>query len=160
MSFEYLCENFSNIIEKRKGNEPWRRRLSVNGDYFNWYEDTSIKGGGFCEEYHGECINGEWSFGSATVFVQDTRQFNGKYYFAIVFNNGDPTNYWMYTNKNGACDIEVLPCCDKPPYVSEVKLRKILNQKEPSKSIAYKLFIVKAKELFELGDWKGEDRDL
>lgn len=41
-----------------------------------------------------------------------------------------------------------------------LKLRKILNPKAPSKSIAYKLFIAKAQELFELSDWKGEYRDL
>ena len=30
----------------------------------------------------------------------------------------------------------------------------------PSESIAYKLFIAKTQELFELSDWKGEYRDL
>ena len=94
------------------------------------------------------------------MFVEDSRQFDGKYHLAIMHNTGDFNSYWMYENNNGKCGLKVSACCNKPPYVSEAKLRKILNTKAPSKSIAYKLFIAKAVELFELGDWKGEYRDL
>ena len=69
-------------------------------------------------------------------------------------------SYWKYENKNGDCGLKVSACCNELPYVSEAKLRKILNPKAPSESIAYKLFIAKAQELFELGNWKGEYRDL
>lgn len=161
MDFEYLRKIFPNYtIGMYKGNEPRKKRLSVNGDYFNWYDDMSVKHGGFCEEYRGQCVRGEWSFGTETVFVEDSRQFDGKYHLAIMHNTGDFNSYWMYENNNGKCGLKVSVCCNKPPYVSEAKLRKILNSKAPSKSIAYKLFIAKAQELFELGDWKGEYRDL
>ena len=162
MDFEYLRKIFPNYtIGMYKGNEPRRTLLSENSDCFNWYEDMSVKHGGFCEEYRGQCIRGDWNFGSVTIFVNDSRQFvSGKYHLVIMYNIGDVNSYWKYENKNGACGLKVSACCNKLPYVSEAKLRKILNPKAPSKSIAYKLFIAKAKELFELGDWKGEYRDL
>ena len=48
----------------------------------------------------------------------------------------------------------------KKPYISEAKLRKILNPKNQPASKCWKMFHEKAVELFELGDWKGEYRDL
>ena len=48
----------------------------------------------------------------------------------------------------------------KKPYISEAKLRKILNPKNQPASKCWKMFHGKAVELFELGDWKGEYRDL
>lgn len=156
-----ICVKFSLIIplECTKAWSQEKKRFSVNGDYFNWYNDMSVKHGGFCEEYHRQCTSGEWNFSTETVFVEDSRQFDGKYYLAIM-HNGDSDSYWMYENNNGKCSLKVNAICNKPPYISEAKLRRILNPKAPSKSIAYMLFIAKAQELFELGDWKGEYRDL
>ena len=160
MDFDYLRKIFPNYtIGMYKGMEPRKKRFSVNGDYFNWYDDMSVKHGGFCEEYHRQYTSGEWNFSTETVFVEDNRQFDGKYYLAIM-HNGDSDSYWMYENNNGKCSLKVNAICNKPPYISEAKLRRILNPKAPSKSIAYMLFIAKAQELFELGDWKGEYRDL
>ena len=48
----------------------------------------------------------------------------------------------------------------KEPYISESKIRKILNPDNQPTSNSWKLFHKKAMELFELGDWKGEYRDL
>ena len=87
-------------------------------------------------------------------------EFSYNYHLGIMYNVGDLESYWLYENWNGKCELKTTTSCKKLPYVSESKLRRILNPKTEPKSIAYTMFITKARELFELGDWKGEYRDL
>jgi len=161
MDFEYMKKCFPNYTYNMWcGNEPKNHAPCVNGDEFDNYEDMSTPNQGFCQAYHGECINGEWSFEPYRIFVSNTRQFDNNYHLGIMYNVGDLESYWLYENWNGKCKLKTTTSCKKLPYISESKLRRILNPKTEPKSIAYTMFITKARELFELGDWKGEYRDL
>ena len=82
-----------------------------------------------------------------------------EYMLHIVHNAGNNSTYWSYRNDNGACHLVYMPYV-KEPYISESKIRKILNPNNQPMSKSWELFHKKAMELFELGDWKGEYRDL
>ena len=158
MDYEFLHNCFPNYtFAMWQGNEPKNHRLSVNGDYFDEYVD--MESNGCCTSYHDEAVSGDYRFGDYTIFVEDSRMFDGKYMLYIMHNAGNDSTYWLYRNDNGICHLAYVSTVKKP-YVSEAKLRKILNPKNQPSSKAWEMFHRKAKELFELGDWKGEYRDL
>ena len=158
MDYEFLRKCFPNYtFAMYQGNEPKNHSPSVNGDYFDNYEDMETSG--YCQVDHDETIYGEWAFDPYRIFIGDSRQFGGGYEIHIIHNAGDNFTYWEYRNDNGICHLAYEPYA-KRPYISEAKLRKILNPKNQPTSKCWKMFHEKAIELFELGDWKGEYRDL
>ena len=159
MDYEFLHSCFPNYtLAMWQGNEPKNHTSSINGDYFDNYED--MEGNGSCQAYHDVAVSGEWSFGHYRIFISDSRQFDGKYMLHIMHNTGDDSVYWVYRNDNGICRLAYISYATKKPYISEAKLRKILNPKNQPGSECCKMFNEKAGELFELGDWRGEYRDL
>ena len=159
MDYEFLHNCFPNYtLAMWQGNEPKYHTHSINGGYFDKYED--MEGEGSCQVYNGVAVSGEWSFGHYRIFISDSRQFDGKYMLQIMHNVGNDLVYWVYRNDNGICHLTYISYATKKPYISEAKLRKILNPKNQPTSKCWKLFHKKAMELFELGDWKGEYRDL
>ena len=158
MDYDFLHNCFPNYtLAMWQGNEPKNHKLSVNGDYFDEYVD--MKNNGYCQVYHGEAVGGDYKFGDYTIYIEDNRMFNGEYMLHIVHNAGNNSTYWSYRNDNGACHLVYMPYV-KEPYISESKIRKILNPDNQPTSKSWELFHKKVMELFELGDWKGEYRDL
>lgn len=160
MDFEYMRTiNPNYTIEMYKGNEPERVEQGVDG-LFEYYTDRDSSNNGTIATYCGEVQSGSWIFGDISVTFFDYRVFEGNHFlFQIMFNSGHDDSYWLYESQDGEVKLHSK---GKKPYLSEAKLRKILN---PSKakaptSKAYQMFIAKARELFELGDWKGEYRDI
>ena len=76
MDYEFLRKCFPNYtLDMYQGNEPKNHSPSVNGDYFDNYEDMETSG--YCQVYHDEAIYGEWAFDPYRIFIGDSRQFGG-----------------------------------------------------------------------------------
>lgn len=156
MDFEFLQKNFSNYtLAMWEGNEPQKRLQSVDNDWFYVYNDHLHNCS--CEIYHGDIVIGDIKILDYTIFVCDYRYSNGGYKLDILYNNGE--NYWVYSNKNGECSLSY-NSTKRKPYISEEKLRKIIYAGIKRPTVAPIFIMRKARELFELGDWKGEYRDL
>lgn len=160
MDFEFFKSlNPNYTIEMWKGNEPERVEQGVDG-LFEYYTDRATSTPVTVITYCGEVQSGDWVCGDIGVYLCDFRKFKPNCFtFQILYNSGNDNGYWLYQSRDGEVKLH---SHGKKPYLSEAKLRKILN---PSKtkaptSKAYQIFIAKARELFELGDWKGEYRDL
>ena len=61
MDYEFLHSCFPNYtLAMWQGNKPKNHTSSINGDYFDNYED--MEGNGSCQAYHDVAVSGEWSF--------------------------------------------------------------------------------------------------
>lgn len=163
--FAGMCANYT--IGMFKGNEPqYIEHEGTDGIPFKKWFDRYSKYDGTIVTHGYEVCMGDFGVGNNNSIYFNVDITNPKsYWLEIIHNTGDLKMNWTYHVEDGKATLEYDQiACKKKPYVSEAKLRKILDTKNSNpdgkESIAWKLFIAKAKELFELGDWKGEYRDL
>lgn len=159
--YQYFASFLPNYtIEMFKGNEPQCiDHKGADGVPFKRWVDHYSKYSGSIITHGYDVTQGEYSV-SENVRVWFCDQM-------LVVSNitDDHTTTWHYTMNHGHSFLSYNKIlCKKKPYVSEAKLRRILNTKNinptGTESVAWKLFKQEVKRLFELGDWKGEYRDL
>lgn len=163
--YQYFASFLPNYtIEMFKGNEPQCiDHEGVDNVPFKRWVDHYSKYSGSIITHGFDVVAGEYDLNN-----NNSVWFNSHddgYAFSIHHNTGDLKTIWCYEVVNGKATLKYDKfACKKKPYVSEAKLRRILNTKNinptGTESVAWKIFKQEAKRLFELGDWKGEYRDL
>ena len=153
MDYEFLHSCFPNYtLAMWQGNKPKNHTSSINGDYFDKYED--MEGKGSCQVYNGVAVSGEWSFGHYRIFISDSRQFDGKYMLHIMHNTGDDSVYWVYRNDNGICRLAYISYATKSPISQKPNYAKSLIRKINLRQNVGKCFMKRPKNCLNLATGK------